>query len=87
MTPWDEVLSLEVRERRVWIVQGELRELSPEDFDDPEEFRPGVGPDSLRMRGLPVSGCRFRRDRFDAAVRAFAPRVADAVPYTYVRPL
>lgn len=83
MTSWDEVLWLEVRDRRVWIVQGELRELSPEDFDDPEDFRPGVEPVSLSMRGLSVSGCRFRRDHFDAAVRAYAPRVADTPPYTY----
>jgi hypothetical protein len=85
MTAWDEVLWLEVHDRCVRIVQGELRALSLEDFDAPEDFRPGMEPVSLRTRGLPVSGCRFRRDRFDAAVRAYAPRVADTAPYTYAR--
>jgi hypothetical protein len=83
MVPWVDVLWLEVRDRYVWIAQGELRELTPEDFDDIEEYRPGVEPVSLRMRGMPIAGTRFRRNRFDAAVRAYAPRVASTAPHTY----
>jgi hypothetical protein len=83
MVPWDAVLWLDVDDRYVWIATGEVRELTPEDFDDVGDFHPGRQANPLYLRGLPHRGTRFRRDRFDMAVREYSPRVAGTAPHTY----
>jgi hypothetical protein len=83
MMPWADVLWLEVDKKYVWIASGELRELTPQDFDDEEDFRPGVEPVKVHLHGIPMAGTRFRRDLFDAAVLAYSPRVAGTAPHTY----
>ncbi|GIH08007.1 hypothetical protein Rhe02_60740 [Rhizocola hellebori] len=86
VVPWNDVLWLEVDKRYVTIASGELRELTPQDFDDEADFRPGLEPVRLHLRGLPIAGTRFRRHLFDAAVRAYSPRVAGTAPRTYPPP-